>query len=145
MDTPENIKYKYVKLSTEQFATFEENFTQGDAVDMNNSISFSFDFEKNAFCCSEEISFLQKEKIIIKICVNSYFLIHPDNVADMTEGKSIHFPKNILWQFASLNYGSMRGILFEKTQGSVLNNIILPPCYFDKIITDDIQIEQPGE
>ena len=46
----------------------------------------------------------------------------------------IIFAPQLLVQFASFCYGTMRGVIYTKTLGSSLNNYILPPVYFGNLI-----------
>ncbi|MBQ7237638.1 MAG: hypothetical protein IJS20_02490 [Bacteroidales bacterium] len=134
----EMIQYKYSKITEEQFATFEENYDPTSPVQVNNTVSFSFNFDNNTIICSEIIVFSQLDKIVLKAGLSSYFSIHPDSINELTNNEGISFPKEILWQFASLNYGCFRGVLFEKTKDTALNSIILPPFYFDSLIKEGL-------
>lgn len=142
MDKQVQIQYRYLRISDEQFATFEENYDPSTDVQFQNNVSFSFNYERNILTCSDTVIFQQEEKTILKLCLNSYFLIHPDCVADLAQDGKFCCPKELLWQFASLNYGSMRGVLYDRTKGSVLNTLILPPFYFDELITEGICFEK---
>lgn len=132
-----NIQYKYVKISDAQFATFEENYDPSGEIEMQNSVSFSFDYGNSIITCRELISFVQEKKIIIKVGLDSSFLLHPDTVSELTKDGVIACPKEILCQFASLNYGTIRGVLYDRTKDSELRSIILPPFFFDGLINED--------
>ena len=133
------LRYRYLKIVVKQFATFEENYDSSEAVQVNNSVTFGFSFESSTLLCSEEITYIQKDKIVLKICVDSHFLIDEESIGNLVSENTFVCPRPVLCQFASLNYGSMRGIIFEKTQGSVLNDVILPPYVFDNMITSDLK------
>lgn len=140
-----NLQYRYLKISDGQFATFEENYDPSNGVGFQNSVSFSYDYENNILVCSETITFLQSEKIILKLGLNSHFLIHPDSVKLLMHEGALCLSKEVLWQFASLNYGSMRGVLYERTKETELNSIILPPFFFDELIKDGIRFVKKAE
>lgn len=142
MNNQVQIQYRYLKISDEQFATFEENYESSIDVNFQNTVAFSYNYEKNVLTCSDTISFLQEEKVILKLELNSYFMIHPNSVKEHLQEDLFYCPKEILWQFASLNYGCMRGVLYERTKGSELKNLILPPFFFDELITDGIRFEK---
>lgn len=136
------IQYRYSKITDEQFATFEENYDKSLDVDFQNTVAFSFNYEKNILTCSDAISFLQGEKSILKLELKSFFMIHPDSVNDLLQDDIFCCPKEILWQFASLNYGSMRGVLYERTKETALRHLILPPFFFDELIKDGVRFEK---
>ncbi|MDO5447972.1 MAG: hypothetical protein Q4F34_09360, partial [Prevotellaceae bacterium] len=72
----------------------------------------------------------------------SYFNIQPESIAILTQDGKILFPPQLLVQFASLCYGAMRGVIFTKTQGSVLSNYVLPPVYFSILIDKGFVVEE---
>lgn len=144
MDKQVQLQYRYLKISDDQFATFEENYDPSSNVDFQNSISFSFNYDNNVLTCSEMITYMQGEKVILKLGLNSYFMIHPDSIDELLQDGGVSCPKEILWQFASLNYGSMRGVLYERTKDSELRSLILPPFFFDELITEGIRFEKKG-
>jgi len=135
------IQYNYFKISEGQFATFEENFDVTAEVTMNNEVAFGYDFNNNVLACNETINYTQSGKPVVKLCLSSYFAINPETIEKLKSGNGILFPKEVLWQFASLNYGAMRGVMFEKLKDTVLKDIVLPPFYFDKLITEDLVIK----
>lgn len=132
-----NIEYQYIKLEDRQFATFEENFNAEIPFEITNEVSFGFDFDASILSCSETIGYNQNTKPILKLSVASYFRINPESLKKITSEKGILISKGILCQFASFNYGAMRGVMYEKTKNTSLNKLVLPPFYFDKIITED--------
>ena len=87
-----------------QFATFVENYMDdGQDIEVANKFRFSYDFEENVMCCTVSVTEAMKS--------------HEGLIA----------PADLLAQFASLAYGSVRGVVFAKTIGLPLNNLILPP------------------
>lgn len=139
MNAQIQIQYKYIKLVDDQFATFEENYEPLDTVNFHNTVSFSYDYDHNTLICSDTITFIQGEKTLLKFGMSSYFLLHSDCVKELLQDDVLICPKELLWQFASLNYGSMRGVLYERTKDSSLSKLILPPFYFDKLINEGIK------
>ncbi|MCF0204357.1 MAG: hypothetical protein HUK12_03505 [Muribaculaceae bacterium] len=63
----------------------------------------------------------------MKAELDAFFSMNPASVDDLSENECIVIPNDLQAQFASLTYGSMRGIIFAKTIGTPLNHIILPP------------------
>jgi len=49
-----------------------------------------------------------------------------DKVFNKIDNVDLIAPAELLAQFASLTYGAIRGVIFAKTMGTALNNIILP-------------------
>lgn len=139
------ILYKYVKIDLSQFAIFEENLNESGDLQYSTEISFRYDKSKNVICNTITVTFTQsenKENILLKAVASSYFEIHPDSVKELTDEKNrIVFPVSTLIQFASLNYGSLRGMLHLKTLGTPLSRYILPPIFFDEIINGEYVVD----
>ena len=94
------ILYQFINMDLIQFATFVENYMDdGQDIEVANKFRFSYDFEENVMCSAEA----------------------------MKSHEGLIAPADLLAQFASLAYGSVRGVVFAKTIGLPLNNLILPP------------------
>ena len=63
----------------------------------------------------------------MKAELKSYFNIMSESVASMIEDDCVVLPTSLMTQFASLGYGSMRGVIYAKTMGTPLEKFILPP------------------
>lgn len=134
-----DIMYRYAKIELEQFAMFEDNFRNDeDEIQLQTEVKFQYDKEQYVLCCKITITFSNGETPLMRAVANSYFLINKESVETITDEKGrIIIPKQVLIQFASLNYGSLRGMIHLKTLGSKLSNYILPPIFFNKIIIED--------
>lgn len=129
--------YKYEKMELGQFATFEDKLQPGTSdVQFTTQVQFAYDKQQNVICCEMEVLMSQPgEATLMKAVMRSYFSIHAESVKNMQDDKGqIVFAPHILIQFASLNYGAMRGVIFVKTEQSLLSRFILPPVFFDEII-----------
>ena len=79
-------------------------------------------------CCSTSITMLMANgNPLIKADLDAYFSIAPSSVAKLTDDGCIVLSEGLQAQFASLSYGTMRGVIFCKTLNTPLNKIILPP------------------
>lgn len=139
----EKILYQYAKMDLEQFATFEENIDgKADNLQIHTETLFNYDKSQHVLCSKISVTYSQSDKMVLKAVMSSYFLIHEDSAKALTaDDGSVTFPANALVQFASLNYGSLRGVLYLKTLDSPLSKHILPPVFFDQIITEGYTVE----
>ncbi len=137
----QQVMYKYNKMELEQFAMFEENYNSTAEVQCQTETQFSFDKEHSILCCRITINMLQDNNLIIKSELKSYFDIKPESIEGLRKDNRILFAPPLLVQFASLCYGSMRGVIYAKTIGNPLNNIILPPIYFGHLIDKSFVVE----
>lgn len=139
----EQVLYKFNKMELEQFATFEENYNAViKEAQFQTEAGFAFDKENSILCSTILVNMLQEEKLLVKAELRSYFDIKLESIDKLkTEDGKIVFMPGLLIQFASLCYGSMRGALFIKTQGSPLGQFILPPLYFDRVIDKAFEVQ----
>mgnify|MGYP002309163062 CR=1 FL=1 len=133
----QTIKYRYNKMELVQFATFEESLDKSvSEVQFQTEVQFSFDKHNSALCCRVTVNMLQEEKPLLKAELCNYFDIPEQTKEALNREGKLEFPIPLLVQFASLGYGSIRGVLFAKTTGSPLADFVLPPVYFDKLINN---------
>lgn len=138
----QTIRYKYNKMELAQFAMFEESLDRAvSEVEFQTEVQFSFDKHSNALCCRVTVSMFQEERPLLKAELCNYFDIPAQTIEVLTEEEKLEFPIPLLVQFASLGYGSIRGVLFAKTAGTPLADFILPPVYFDKLINNPFVVK----
>lgn len=131
----EEIAYRFIKIDLKQFAMFEENYSGTDnEIEIQTGVRFSYDKDKNVLCCDITILGSQLKKPLVKAEQCCYFQIKKESVKTLEKDGKYIFETPILIQFASLNYGALRGAINLKTLGTDLNCLILPPIYFSSII-----------
>ena len=122
------ILFRFIGMEILQFATFEENYSESDAdVEISNNFQFSYNYEDNTVKCVVSTVFVQELGVLLKSELAAYFYIEKESADQLIKSNSFSAPTELLTQFASLIYGSLRGVIFTKTIGSPLNQIILPP------------------
>lgn len=139
----EQLYYKYAKMDLEQFAVFEENLPEKTGeMQFQTQAQFSYDKEQNVLCSKIVVTMTENEKPLMKADMCSYFAFRNDSVERLrNEDGCLAFLPQVLVQFASLNYGSLRGVLYLKTQGTPLADYILPPVFFGQIIDKSFVVD----
>lgn len=142
----QQILYKYVKVETVQFATFEENFKQ-DVADatFQTETYFSFDQAQGVLVNSMKVTVLQQSSVILKIAMESYFKVAEESLCALTKDNKIEFPQSFLQQLASLSFGTLRGVVVAKTEGTMLSNFILPPTDIGNMIDKSFVVDNEGK
>ena len=131
------ILFRFIGMEILQFATFEENYSENDAdVEISNNFQFSYNYEDNTVKCVVSTVFVQELEVLLKSELAAYFYIEKESADQLIKSNSFSAPTELLTQFASLTYGSLRGVIFTKTIGSPLNQIILPPNDIGAIFQD---------
>lgn len=132
----EKVLYRYINIDLEQFASFEENLRpEAGPLKVYTETTFHYDKEGRILRNRLSVAYSQEGATVMKAVIIGDFVIHEDSAARLTgeDGKTT-FPVSLLVQFASLNYGTLRGVLYMKTAGTPLSKYILPPLRFNEII-----------
>ena len=138
----QHVLYKFSKMELEQFAVFEENYSSEiKEVAFKTEVQFSFDKLNNILCSKVIVNVLQNTKLLVKAELRSFFNIKAESIKEITEDNKIIFFPPLLVQFASLCYGSMRGVLFAKTMGTPMSSFILPPAFLSNLIDKSFIVE----
>ena len=72
--------------------------------------------------------------------MNTYFLIAPEGIEEIKKNGSV--PVDFLRYMGTIAVGTARGIVHAKTEGTVLNAIVLPPINLVEAIKEDLVVEQ---
>ena len=129
------IQYRFRKIDVAQFAMFLENYTeQIQDVSFKTDTQFSFDKSQNVLCSRIDVAMFKDEQPLLKIEVCCYFEITAESIENLRQDEQYVFAPAVLIQFASLCYGTLRGVMHAKTLNTPLNGFILPPIYFEEVI-----------
>lgn len=132
----DQIFYRFIKLELTQFATFEVDHTDDEIpIELSSSFQFAYNFEEEVVCCATTVVITKGTAPVLKADLNSYFKIQSESVTAMTKDDCVILPTSLMTQFASLSYGSMRGVVYAKTMGTPLDKIVLPPNDVQEIFT----------
>jgi len=137
------MQYKYRKIDLEQFAVLtEEPIGADQEIKIRTDIEFAYNREDRLLASKMTLIATNSSQTLMKAVMSSYFEIAPESVEEVRteDGKLIFDPMSLV-QFASLNYGSLRGALYVKTADTPLKDVVIPPVYFHKIITSAFVIE----
>lgn len=129
------VQYRFRKIDVPQFATFLENYLeQTEEVSFRTDTQFSYDKDQNVLSSRIEVTMFKDDKPLLKIAIICYFEIMADSLENIRQENQYVFDSALLVQFASLGYGTLRGVIHEKTMNTPLNSFILPPLYYGDII-----------
>lgn len=137
------MQYKYSKIDLEQFAVLTDAPIDNNAeIKIRTDLEFAYSRENRLLANKITITATDNDQMLMKAVMSSYFEIAPDSIEEIREddGRLVFDPMSLV-QFASLNYGSLRGALYVKTANTPLKDLVIPPIYFHKIITSAFTIE----
>ncbi len=137
------MQYKYRKIDLEQFAVLADGPIADDSsLNLRTELGFAYDKENRMLANTMTITVNNGNDVIMKAVMTSYFEISEETVAEVTrEDGHILFDPMSLVQFASLNYGSLRGAIYIKAADTPLKDLVIPPVYFHKIITTAFEVD----
>lgn len=126
-------------IKTDQFATFEENFSKKKEANLTTELQFKINKESKQIGVYATFSFDHTKKVFLKIQVSCHFEILPDAWDELLKESKIIFPKGFITHLAVLTIGTARGVLHCKTDGTDFNTYILPTLDISKMLTEDVE------
>lgn len=136
----ETIPYKISKIETSQFAIFPDNFVLNSNVAIESTSSFNVRDDLSQVRNTFSIKFLQNDKLVLTMEIKCYFDIKPE-AFDLIKKEGV-IPVNFLRYMSTITVGTARGVISAKTEGSVLNSIVLPPINLVDLIKEDMVLSK---
>ena len=125
-----------------RFSPEWDRYNTGDpSVGIETNFNFSFNKSEGILKCTTSLTFIQNNQVFLKSELQTFFEILKESIDELTNENVITIPRDLLCQFASLAYGSFRGVVYMKTINTALSNLILPPMYLDEVIKGDMKIQ----
>jgi hypothetical protein len=135
------INFDLVKISTEQFAVFKENFHSEGKIKLNTSLTFGLNTEEKIFVVTPNYIFECDDKPMIIIQVNCFFKIEEQAWTSFVKGKKISFPKKFVAHMTMITVGTSRGILHTKTENTIFNEFVLPTLNVAAMIEKNVDFD----
>lgn len=137
-----NIQYKFIKMDLTQFSPELERYdSSNSSVGIETNFNFSFNKIEGIMKCATNLTFIQENRPFLKCELQTFFEMAKESIEELTSENVVVIPKGLLCQFASLAYGSFRGVIYMKTINTDLSNLILPPMYLEEVIKGDMKIQ----
>lgn len=133
-----SINFSLLKISTDQFALFEENHLEDGKINLNTNMSFGLNVEDKAFSISIKFTFEMKKKPFMTTQVTCFFGIEKATWESFKLDDKVIFPKDFVAHMAMLTVGTSRGVLHSKTEGTLFNKYILPTLNVVEMIPEDV-------
>lgn len=128
------------QIKIEQFAILSDNIPD-NGFNIETEISFGAVKDQNIICLKLKNSFVSEEKTILTLVISCFFAIHPDSWKECTKDGVTTIGKKKAAHMAMHAFGTARGILFCKTEGTPFQQIILPPTNVEEICKEDFVID----
>lgn len=133
------IPYQIESIKTLQFAIFPDKFVNVKAVNVHTSFNFAISKTLDHIRCISNVTYDQDDNLLLTTEVQCIFKIAPEGTEAIRKEKKLS--ASFLRYMATIVTGTVRGILSVKTEGTVLNPIVLPPTNLVEIIKDDMNVK----
>lgn len=134
------IPYKIARIETRQFAFFPDLLKNTEGAGVSSTFDFSMSADLSTSRCHSTFHYLQGDNTLLILEMNTYFLIAPEGIEEIKKNGSV--PVDFLRYMGTIAVGTARGIVHAKTEGTVLNAIVLPPINLVEAIKEDLVVEQ---
>ncbi len=131
------VPFKLSGITTEQYATFQENYLNAEAdFDINFSLNIKIDKEGKLVGLFTRFTFLQEEQPVLLLECACHFVIDSTYWKSQTKGNELTLPAGLITHFIMLTIGTARGIIHAK-KPKWLSHILLPTFDVSNIISGD--------
>ncbi|MEO9477123.1 MAG: hypothetical protein ABJG41_16375 [Cyclobacteriaceae bacterium] len=134
--------FKFARLITQEFALVEQNFSQGEEINVETNLSWGVDAEKHVLGVGAKFMFEIKKQPFIIIKVEGQFIIDEASWSkiQLPESNELVVPKGFMAHLAMLVVGSTRGVLHAKLEQTPFNQLLIPTVNVQAIIKEDVHI-----
>lgn len=133
------LHFRIAGIKTQQFAIFPDKFVTGKEVRVESEFEFGLNDDYSRIRCLSRFSYLQNDALLLTCEIHNVFDIREDGVALLKE--QLRIPADTLRYLATIATGTARGIIHTKTEGTVLNPIVLPPINLVEVINKDFVVK----
>ena len=136
--TENTIGFIIHKIETKQFAILSEELDESELT-ITSGVAFGIDEDNRIIRAMFKYEFISKDKVILILEVYVDFQIEEKCFGKQIKIKdSLVIPKDFAAHLAMIAVGTARGILHEKTNGTKLNEFLMPPIDLTASIDEDI-------
>lgn len=136
--TENTIGFIIHKIETKQFAIVSEELDESELT-ITSGVAFGIDEDNRIIRAMFKYEFISKDKVILILEVYVDFQIEEKCFGKQIKIKdSLVIPKDFATHLGMIAVGTARGILHEKTNGTKLNEFLMPPIDLTASIDEDI-------
>lgn len=122
------ISFRLNDMETLQYAVFSENYKAKETnKDINFDFSFDVDSTRRIVRCIPKITLLQSNNPFLVLEVAFLFNLSEETWQSLIANNKITIPKALKEHFLVVSVGTLRGIVYEKTNKSkAIQKIVIP-------------------
>lgn len=130
------IPFRINHINVSQFAIFPENAEGAEDIEIQTEITFKITKGARNILCKTIFSYLNGDKVIMKLDLENNFEVSSEGAAAIIKEKkvSVDFQRYL----ATISTGTARGVIYAKSEGTVVSSLVLPPINLTEFIKDDV-------
>ena len=138
-----NIPYRISQIKTIQFAHFTDKlnyelYKQEKSFGIDVSFNFSYNKSLTNIRCNSHFDYTQHDNLFLVCEVETIFDISQKGKENIIQKKEV--PLDFLHYLATITTGTVRGIIHTRTEGTILNEFVLPPINVVEAIDKPLSI-----
>lgn len=140
MAQPEKIiAYRIVQVAVENFKMQPQQLDEKEKLGINTSFSFQANFDLKCIRCFSSFVFTKGADKLIDLKLSCVFSIEPSIFESLyNEDKTQLTVEAYFCRYmATISVGAARGVIATKTQGSLIEEVVLPPINLMETIKTD--------
>lgn len=138
----DKIPFRIFKIENDPIELHADIVNQLTDMEFGFQVSFNGDLKNRIIGCKTEYIFKQNNNVISALTVYCYFMIEDEFVKSKIENNKLVLSKDFLRYLATISVGTARGIQHAKTQGTIINSIVIPPINLMEINIQDFVLEE---
>ena len=140
MAKPEKIiAYRIVQVAVEDFKMLPQQLNEKEELGINTSFSFQANFDIKCIRCLSSFVFTKGADKLIELKLSCVFSIEPSMFESLYNADKTQLTVEAYFcrYMATIAVGAARGVIAAKTQGSSLEDVVLPPINLMETIKTD--------
>lgn len=139
--TYNKLGFAFVGLKTISFAQIEAAYKRTGETDIITNLGFGVDVDDHTITCTTKFSFeKKKDQPFLILELQGFFEIKKNDFLSKVKqtDNSYLITRDLATHFTVLMFGSARGVLHAKTEGTNFNQYLLPTMDVRNMLQEDI-------
>lgn len=136
------IRFRMVKITTTQFAIVGDMCGEIDEIGIELGFNVKYSMEMHRIGVSPLLTLKSEndDKLLI-LELFCEFEVHPDDWQGMITDNRLIINKDFLGNLISQSIGTLRGVLYCKTEGTSYSNFVLPSVSISELVNTDAEFK----